>query len=345
MAQFPQLPLFTDAYLADTRHLNAAQHGAYLLLLMMAWRTPDCAIPDDDATLARWASMDLRTWKNTRSVILAFWQPFTTPDGQQKWRQLRLLDERKRAEFMQSKNVAAGKISALKRKERGSTTVATEGQHPKNKHQSLSRPLRADMRCKHAEHMPSKHAEHLENKLLENNNTPSTSVATNSQHNFNPQTQTHIEDNKLSSPPVSPKSENQPKEKNHDHPSGKRLTNHLGDNPICPAEWANWSASQLGMGQDRIEATFAGFTDYWRACPGAKGRKSDWFATWRNWCRREAERSPRNSSQTGRAMRDGTAAALNSVMASRYGATNPSGGFDWDEAAMADLEARNTPSD
>lgn len=31
------------------------------------------------------------------------------------------------------------------------------------------------------------------------------------------------------------------------------------------------------------------FMDYWRGAPGAKGRKTDWPATWRNWMRREHE--------------------------------------------------------
>lgn len=31
-----------------------------------------------------------------------------------------------------------------------------------------------------------------------------------------------------------------------------------------------------------------GFVDYWIAQAGAKGRKSDWHATWRNWVRNEA---------------------------------------------------------
>lgn len=31
---------------------------------------------------------------------------------------------------------------------------------------------------------------------------------------------------------------------------------------------------------------FEEFRDHWIAQPGAKGRKSDWTATWRNWCRR-----------------------------------------------------------
>jgi hypothetical protein len=33
----------------------------------------------------------------------------------------------------------------------------------------------------------------------------------------------------------------------------------------------------------------AKFCDYWRAQAGAKGRKSDWPATWRNWMRRAAD--------------------------------------------------------
>lgn len=35
------------------------------------------------------------------------------------------------------------------------------------------------------------------------------------------------------------------------------------------------------------------FRDYWRAVPGAKGRKADWHATWRNWLRRASENTPR----------------------------------------------------
>ncbi len=31
------------------------------------------------------------------------------------------------------------------------------------------------------------------------------------------------------------------------------------------------------------------FTDHWNGQPGAKGRKADWTATWRNWMRRAAE--------------------------------------------------------
>ncbi|MFN9115505.1 MAG: hypothetical protein ACK5XN_36070, partial [Bacteroidota bacterium] len=34
------------------------------------------------------------------------------------------------------------------------------------------------------------------------------------------------------------------------------------------------------------------FADYWRGVPGARGRKLDWQATWRNWCRKAMENGP-----------------------------------------------------
>lgn len=41
-----------------------------------------------------------------------------------------------------------------------------------------------------------------------------------------------------------------------------------------------------------LRAEHAKFVDYWAAQPGAKGRKVDWNATWRNWIRRAAEHVP-----------------------------------------------------
>lgn len=39
------------------------------------------------------------------------------------------------------------------------------------------------------------------------------------------------------------------------------------------------------------ERTFEKFCNYWRSVPGAKGRKLDWDATWRNWCLTERDRN------------------------------------------------------
>lgn len=119
MAEYPSLPLFTDAFLSDTLHLTAAQIGAYMMMLMSAWRSPDCTIPNDDTFLARICRMDKRTWLSNKSTLLAFWHE--TSDA--KLFQKRLKDERKYVGDLSNKNAKAGRASALKRKNRHSTTV------------------------------------------------------------------------------------------------------------------------------------------------------------------------------------------------------------------------------
>lgn len=48
------------------------------------------------------------------------------------------------------------------------------------------------------------------------------------------------------------------------------------------------------------ERTFEKFRDYWRGASGAKSRKLDWEATWRNWCRTEADRGGNKVNGTGK---------------------------------------------
>lgn len=91
MAEYPAVPIWTDSYLADTRHLTTEEHGAYLLLLMEAWRRPGCNLPDDDLLLARLAGLSPERWAEVKPVVMAFWQR----DGRRKvWTQKRLSRER-----------------------------------------------------------------------------------------------------------------------------------------------------------------------------------------------------------------------------------------------------------
>jgi len=85
VAEFPALPFFTDAYLADTRHLTTEEHGAYLLLLMCAWRTRGCSLKDDDKLLSRMAGVTSTKWKRLKPVIQDF---FTISNG--RWYQKKL---------------------------------------------------------------------------------------------------------------------------------------------------------------------------------------------------------------------------------------------------------------
>lgn len=91
----------------------------YLLLLMAAWRSPDCALPDDDERLARMARVGLKKWRQVRQVMAGFW---TITDG--KWTQKRLLKERERSDAFRAHQSAAGQASAKKRFPEASTGKA-----------------------------------------------------------------------------------------------------------------------------------------------------------------------------------------------------------------------------
>lgn len=71
MAKSPEMPLDTDAYLADTGHLSTFEHGIYLLLLMAMWRSPAGWLPSDDLSLARAAHTSVDKWRRAAPTIRA----------------------------------------------------------------------------------------------------------------------------------------------------------------------------------------------------------------------------------------------------------------------------------
>ncbi|MCY3732941.1 MAG: DUF1376 domain-containing protein, partial [Chloroflexi bacterium] len=125
MAEFPAMPLWTDAYIADTQHLTNEEHGVYLRLLMFAWRPPEGCLPDDGLRLAIMVGVTSRVWARLKPTVMAFW---TLTDG--KWSQKRLTAERDFAIEKRERNRAAGKASAaarsLKNNNSRSTSVATD---------------------------------------------------------------------------------------------------------------------------------------------------------------------------------------------------------------------------
>jgi len=64
------MPLFIGDYLADTAHLDNAQSGTYLHLLMHYWRNGP--LPNDEALLAAIGKTQPKAWKAMRNIILAF---------------------------------------------------------------------------------------------------------------------------------------------------------------------------------------------------------------------------------------------------------------------------------
>lgn len=84
---------------------------------------------------------------------------------------------------------------------------------------------------------------------------------------------------------------------------GKTSPTHRGSR--LPSDWqptADDAAAARAAGVD-LATTAAKFRDYWHAKTGANATKLDWAATWRNWCRSEAERQqrrPQGSTAQGR---------------------------------------------
>lgn len=124
MAEYPYLPFWTGDYLADTRHLSQAEHGAYLLLIITCWQTNDCSLPDDDKMLARFAGCDLRTWKRQREIVL---EGFFTRRDDGRWIQKRLLKERKHVEHVSKIRSDAAKAKARKTNETPSANGGANG--------------------------------------------------------------------------------------------------------------------------------------------------------------------------------------------------------------------------
>jgi hypothetical protein len=66
------MPLHIENYLADTGHLTAAEHGAYMLLIMTYWR--DGGLPEDERLIARIARLSKDEWAESRERILPLFE-------------------------------------------------------------------------------------------------------------------------------------------------------------------------------------------------------------------------------------------------------------------------------
>lgn len=102
------MPLYIGDYLADTMHLDATQHGAYLLLLMHHWRNG--SIPDDDAQIARITFSEIDVWLAVAPIIRPF---FKAKNG--RLIQKRMMVELVRVEKTRKKRQKSGRKGGLAR--------------------------------------------------------------------------------------------------------------------------------------------------------------------------------------------------------------------------------------
>lgn len=83
-------------------------------------------------------------------------------------------------------------------------------------------------------------------------------------------------------------------------PTKKKATEGRAGSRIAP-DWQPSKEEQEFAAQNGVpwNSEAEKFRDYWSAQPGAKGRKTDWTATWRNWVRRAAETRKKWPSMSG----------------------------------------------
>jgi uncharacterized protein YdaU (DUF1376 family) len=247
------MPLYIGDYLADTGHLSAAEHGAYLLLLMQQWRRG--WLPDDDMQLARMVRMRVENWRRIAGNVRAFFDAGEMPGTLQ---QKRLHAEREKALGISAKRADAARAKAAAAADR-----SPERNNPSTPGSQVRNIYSGSANCS-----PSKP---LETQETTSANAEQMQVVCTHNHNHS-----HLVSKKDTPPP--PSASVPPKGGR----TGERLPGDWRPDPVDAG-----FADKLGLDPERVAD---GFRDYWHSKPGAAGRKTDWSATWRNWCRRDAER-------------------------------------------------------
>lgn len=67
----------------------------------------------------------------------------------------------------------------------------------------------------------------------------------------------------------------------------------IADDWVLPQAWGQWALGEFIVSADAIRSEGKRFHRFWKAQPGQKGLKLDWYATWQNWCDSDKRAWPR----------------------------------------------------
>ena len=123
MAALPYMQLYVADYLADTAHLTAAQHGAYLLLMFNYWQRGK-PLNNANERLTNVARMSNEEWLEAKPVLAEFFEI----DGDE-WRHARIDRDLEAVNSKASKASNAGKASAASKANKRSTNVEQPFNH------------------------------------------------------------------------------------------------------------------------------------------------------------------------------------------------------------------------
>ncbi|CAM6561580.1 TPA: DUF1376 domain-containing protein [Escherichia coli] len=118
MAALPYMQLYIADYLADTMHLSAEEHGAYLLLMFNYWQTGK---PIPKNRLAKIARLTNERWADVEPSLQEFFC-----DNGEEWVHLRIEEDLASVREKLTKKSAAGKASIQARRSRKEADVQTK---------------------------------------------------------------------------------------------------------------------------------------------------------------------------------------------------------------------------
>lgn len=118
MAALPYMQLYIADYLADTMHLSAEEHGAYLLLMFNYWQTGK---PIPKNRLAKIARLTNERWADVEPSLQEFFC-----DNGEEWVHLRIEEDLASVREKLTKKSAAGKASVQARRSRKEADVRTK---------------------------------------------------------------------------------------------------------------------------------------------------------------------------------------------------------------------------
>ena len=123
MTSLPYMQFYVSDYLADTAHLNAAQNGAYMLLLMNYWQRGK-PLDNSGDRLAFVARMTQEEWEDNKDILAEFFWI----DGD-IWTHARVENDLAKVREKSEQASFAGKRSAVQRM---SNDRSTNAEHPFN---------------------------------------------------------------------------------------------------------------------------------------------------------------------------------------------------------------------
>lgn len=310
MSKTPFMPLWNGDFLADTLELDATEIGAYILLIMAQWQRKGRSLPADDKRLQRVARCG-RNWPKVWANINRFFD--ADADGVYSAKCRELFQNAAAKAMANARNGAlGGAAKALKTKV---ATVANATNSPQRNAAIPEPEIREEEREAKASpknarpgklHLVLAEATGTEGWPIEDTSecltiwlalglTPDEIIET--ARSAASQSTTPIAGPRALDRAMSEAATEKRRPKPKADPKGTRLP----DEWELPRPWGVWSLEE-GMTIPEVREQAARFKDYWHGVPGAKGRKADWQATWRNWIRRVIE----ERSTGGRNGRSGT---------------------------------------